>query len=149
MAGLYDAFTDKRALVITRQGAVVRIQYREYGTAHVMPFVKKKQPGRIGMDTETLNSTGSRRMSARFEPKSYVTCYKCGTLLLKAKESDSIVYCRKCGASELVYLKDWMLIRIPAKLMEAEGTKDRLMKASDWLGTLMDAQTAAVPGNKT
>ena len=100
------------------------------------------------MDTETVKNIGSRHIVPRFEPNSYVTCYKCGTLLLKARESESIVYCRKCGASELVYLKDWMLIRIPAKLMDAEGTGDRLLRAADWLGTLLDGQTAAVPGKK-
>ncbi|MDO5132178.1 MAG: hypothetical protein Q4D81_04230 [Eubacteriales bacterium] len=96
------------------------------------------------MDTETLKNKGSQRMLARFDPKNYVTCYNCGTLLLKTRESESIVYCHKCGASEFVYLKNWMLIRMPAKQMDAKDTRERLLKAADWISMMMDAQTDTV-----
>jgi propanediol dehydratase small subunit len=50
--------------------------------------------------------------------------------------TDSILYCPKCGAKEYVYLKNDIIIKIPAALLDGEGARETLKNANQELQQL-------------
>jgi len=65
-------------------------------------------------------------------PGSAVTCHKCGKMLQRSLQTNSVIYCPRCGFENYTYLEGNMKVQFPARLLEAEN-------AAEYLNTMVTA----------
>lgn len=59
-------------------------------------------------------------MNAAFEFGYCVTCPRCGRLHQKSTMTDSFIRCNKCAYEFYVYIKNGVLIEMPASQLESQ-----------------------------
>ena len=62
-------------------------------------------------------------------PGSFISCQKCGKVLQKSLQTNSIIYCPRCGFENYTYLENNMKIQFPARLLDAENAAEHIKAA--------------------
>lgn len=62
-------------------------------------------------------------------PGSYITCQKCGKILQKSLQTNSVIYCPRCGNENFVYLENSIKMQFPARLLEADNSTEYVKAA--------------------
>ena len=62
-------------------------------------------------------------------PGSMITCQKCGKILQKSLQTNSVIYCPRCGFENYTYLENNMKMQFPAKLLDAENASEYIKAA--------------------
>jgi len=72
-------------------------------------------------------------------PGKTITCPECGKILQKSSQTNSVIYCPRCGYPSFTYLEDTIRIQCPARLLEAESAGDYIKTAITALQKLRSA----------
>ena len=89
------------------------------------------------MTVRTSRGTRSRNEMNGIDARGrYIVCSVCGKMHLRSMTTDSILYCPKCGAKAYVSLKNDIIIKIPAALLDGEGARETLKNANQELQQL-------------
>ena len=54
-------------------------------------------------------------------PGNAITCHQCGKMLQKSLQTNSVIYCPRCGFENYTYLEGNMKVQFSARLLEAEN----------------------------
>jgi len=82
-------------------------------------------------------------------PGSVITCQKCGKMLQRSLQTDSVIICPRCGRPNYTYSENNITVQFPAVLLDSDNSRTNIMTAITALRKLWTSPIKGfVPGDE-